>query len=99
MIVSGLCPDGLETSNHSICVSLREGACSDHPVSSIPDRRKTMPEISEVLASFTESQALLALAAFLLAFLGYALVKRLLKLALFTAVFLGIYVGLVYFTA
>ena len=89
----------LETSTRPICVFLREEACSDHPIPSTQDRKKTMPEISEVLSSFTESQALLALAAFLLAFLGYALVKRLLKLALFLAVFLGIYVGLVYLMA
>lgn len=58
-----------------------------------------MPDFSEVLAYLTEHQILLVLAAFLLAFLGYALVKRLLKLALFGLVFLGIYAGLVYFLA
>jgi hypothetical protein len=58
-----------------------------------------MPEMSEILAYLSEHQALLVLAAFLLAFLGYAVVKRLLKLALFTAVFIGIYVGLVYILA
>jgi len=58
-----------------------------------------MPDFSEVLAYLTESPILLGLAAFLLAFLGYALVKRLLKLALFALVFIGIYSGLVYFLA
>jgi len=58
-----------------------------------------MPDLSEVLAYLTESPVLLGLAAFLLAFLGYALVKRLLKLALFAVVFIGIYAGLVYFLA
>ncbi len=58
-----------------------------------------MPDFSEVLAYLTESPVLLGLAAFLLAFLGYALVKRLLKLALFAVVFIGIYAGLVYFLA
>ncbi len=58
-----------------------------------------MPDFSEVLAYLTESPVLLGLAAFLLAFLGYALVKRLLKLALFAVVFIGIYSGLVYFLA
>ena len=62
-------------------------------------RRKRMPDLSEVLAYLTENQILLVVAAFLLAFLGYALVKRLLKLALFAAVFLGIYAGLVYLLA
>jgi len=54
-----------------------------------------MPELSEVMAYVTENQILLVLAAFLLAFLGYAVVKRLLKLALFAVVFIGIYLGLV----
>jgi hypothetical protein len=58
-----------------------------------------MPEISEILSYLSENQILLAVAAFLLAFLGYALVKRLLKMALFAAVFIGIYMGLVYFMA
>ena len=58
-----------------------------------------MPELSEVLAYVTENQILLVLAAFLLAFLGYAVVKRLLKLALFAVVFIGIYMGLVYILA
>ena len=55
-----------------------------------------MPEFSEVIELFRENEILLVVAAFLLAFLGYALVKRLLKVALFTAVFIGIYLGLVY---
>ena len=58
-----------------------------------------MPDFSEVLAYLTENQILLVLAAFILAFLGYAVVKRLLKLALFGLVFLGIYAGLVYYFA
>jgi hypothetical protein len=58
-----------------------------------------MPDPSEVLAYVSENQILLVLAAFFLAFLGYALVKRLLKLALFATVFIGIYAGLVYFLA
>jgi len=58
-----------------------------------------MPEMSEIVAYLSEHQILLLVAAFLLAFLGYAVVKRLLKLALFTAVFIGIYMGLVYFLA
>jgi hypothetical protein len=58
-----------------------------------------MPAYSEALVFLTENRALLAVAAFFLAFLGYALVKRLLKLALFAAVFFGIYAGMVYFLA
>jgi hypothetical protein len=58
-----------------------------------------MPELSEVLAYVTENQILLVPAAFLLAFLGYAVVKRLLKLVLFAVVFIGIYLGLVYLLA
>jgi hypothetical protein len=58
-----------------------------------------MPELSEVLDYLLQNQILLVLAAFLLAFLGYALVKRLLKMALFAIVFLGIYFSLVYFLA
>jgi hypothetical protein len=58
-----------------------------------------MPDLTEILAYVTEHQVLLLVAAFLLAFFGYALVKRLLKLALFMAVFIGIYLGLVYFLA
>jgi hypothetical protein len=54
-----------------------------------------VPEFSEVIELFRENQILLVVAAFLLAFLGYALVKRLLKVALFTAVFIGIYLGLI----
>ncbi len=56
-----------------------------------------MPDLNEVLRYVTEHQVVLLLAAFLLAFLGYAVVKRLLKLALFLVVFLGIYTALVYF--
>jgi len=56
-----------------------------------------MPDVSGLLTSVAENPILLAVAAFLLAFLGYAVVKRLLKLALFGLVFLGIYMGLVYF--
>ena len=49
------------------------------------------------LVSFlTESPLLLIGVAFLLALLGYALVKRLLKMALFVAVFIAIYLGLLY---
>ena len=55
-----------------------------------------MPELSELMAYVAENQILLLIAAFPLAFLGYALVKRLLRMALFTAVFVGIYLGLVY---
>ncbi len=58
-----------------------------------------MPEFSEILALFGENQILLVFAAFLLAFLGYALVKRLLKAVLFALVFIGIYLALVYFLA
>ena len=58
-----------------------------------------MPELSGVLDYLMENQILLVLAALLLAFLGYALIKRLLKLALFAAVFIGIYFGLVYLLA
>lgn len=58
-----------------------------------------MPELSEILTYLTENQILLVLAVFLLAFLGYALVKRLLKMALFAAVLIGTYMGLVYFLA
>ena len=49
-----------------------------------------MPDVSEVITYVTGNQILLVLAAFLLAFLGYALVKRILKMALFAAVFIGI---------
>jgi len=58
-----------------------------------------MPDLNEIMNYLMESPVLLILAAFLLAFLGYALVKRLLKLALFAVVFIGIYAGLVYFFA
>lgn len=58
-----------------------------------------MPDFSETLVQMAENRSLLLVAAFLLAFLGYALVKRLLKLALFAAVFLGIYTGMVYLLA
>ena len=58
-----------------------------------------MPDLSEVFAYLAENQIWLVAAAFLLAFLGYALVKRLLKLALFLAVFIGIYLGMVYLLA
>jgi hypothetical protein len=44
----------------------------------------------------SESPLLLLGVAFLLALLGYALVKRLLKMALFVAVFIAIYLGLLY---
>ena len=54
-----------------------------------------MPEISEMMETLAGNQALLMVAAFLLAFLGYALLKKLLKLALFLAVFMTIYLGLV----
>ena len=50
----------------------------------------------ELLISLKEGPILLLLAAFLLALLGYALVKRLLKMALFVVVFLAIYLGLLY---
>lgn len=58
-----------------------------------------MPELTEILDYLASNQILLVVAAFLLAFLGYALIKRLLKLALFAIVFIGIYMGLVYFLA
>jgi len=58
-----------------------------------------MPDLNEIMNYLMESPVLLILAAFLLAFLGYALVKRLLKLALFAVVFIGIYAGLVYLFA
>jgi len=50
----------------------------------------------ELLSFFKESPLILLGAAFLLALLGYALVKRLLKMALFLAVFIGIYLGLLW---
>ena len=58
-----------------------------------------MPDWNEITNYLMESPVLLVLAAFLLAFLGYAIVKRLLKLALFAVVFIGIYAGLVYLFA
>lgn len=56
-----------------------------------------MQDLSQYLGGFSGNQILLVLASFILAFLGYALLKRLLKLALFVAVFLVIYSGLVYY--
>jgi hypothetical protein len=50
----------------------------------------------QLLNSLSESPLLLLGVAFLLALLGYALVKRLLKMALFVAVFIAIYLGLLY---
>jgi hypothetical protein len=50
----------------------------------------------EVLSFLKESPIVLLVAAFLLALLGYALVKRLLKMALFVVVFIAIYLGLLY---
>lgn len=58
-----------------------------------------MPQFSEIITYLRGNQILLLLAAFLLAFLGYAVVKRLLKMALFALVFIGIYMVLVYFLA
>jgi hypothetical protein len=58
-----------------------------------------MPELTEILDYLAGNQILLVVAALILAFLGYALIKRLLKLALFAIVFLGIYMGLVYVLA
>ena len=58
---------------------------------------KGMPDLTEVFRYATEHQAVLVVTAFLLAFLGYALVKRLLKLALFLLIFLGIYAALIHF--
>ncbi|MFC1661581.1 hypothetical protein ACFL3S_09045 [Gemmatimonadota bacterium] len=58
-----------------------------------------MPELSELIDYLAGNQILLVVAAFLLAFLGYALIKRLLKLALFVLVFIAIYMGLVSFLA
>lgn len=77
---------------------LREGA-SPGRVGPQSRWRKGMPDLSEVIRYMAENQIVLVLAAFLLAFLGYALVKRLLKLALFALVFLAIYAGLVYLLA
>jgi hypothetical protein len=55
--------------------------------------------LTDTVSSIRESQPLLILTSLLLAFLGYAVVKRLLKLALFLAIFLSIYAGLVYLMA
>lgn len=52
------------------------------------------------IADFLSANPLFLLPlAFLLAIVGYALVKRLLKMALFLIVFVGIYAGLVYILA
>jgi hypothetical protein len=48
----------------------------------------------ELLNSLGESPLVLLGVAFLLALLGYALVKRLLKMALFVVVFIAVYLGL-----
>jgi hypothetical protein len=56
-----------------------------------------MPDLSHFLEYLAENRILLVFAAFPLAFLGYAILKRLLKMALFAAVFLAIYAGLVYY--
>ena len=58
-----------------------------------------MPDVSELIDYLAGNQILLVVAAFLLAFLGYALIKRLLKMALFVLVFIAIYTGLVYVLA
>ena len=52
--------------------------------------------MDELVSMLSESPLLLLGVAFLLALLGYALVKRLLKMALFVAVFIAIYLGLLY---
>lgn len=54
------------------------------------------PVFDELLSALKEGPILLLGAAFLLALLGYALVKRLLKMALFVVVFIAIYLGLLY---
>ena len=56
-----------------------------------------MPDLTRILDTLAGNQLLLLLAAFLLAILGYALLKRLLKIALFVAVFLGTYLSLVHY--
>jgi len=56
-----------------------------------------MPDLSHIMELFQENPIFLVLAAFLLAFIGYALVKKLIKIALFVACFLAIYAGLVYY--
>ena len=48
----------------------------------------------ELLTSLRESPLVLLGVAFLLALLGYALVKRLLKMALFVLVFIAVYLAL-----
>lgn len=53
--------------------------------------------VEEILTFVRESPIILLGAAFLLALLGYALVKRLLKMALFVGVFIAIYLGLLWF--
>jgi len=55
--------------------------------------------VADTVSSLRDSPPLMIVAALLLSFLGYAVVKRLLKLALFLAVFLAIYTGLVYLAA
>lgn len=63
-----------------------------------PAREATaLQDLFQYAGGLSENQILLVLVAFILALLGYALVKRLLKLALFVAVFLVIYSGLVYY--
>jgi len=56
-----------------------------------------MPELSRFFEMFGENPVLLIPAAFVLALLGYSLIKRLLKLALFLLVFAGAYAALVYY--
>lgn len=51
---------------------------------------------AELINTFRQSPLVLLGVAFLLALLGYALVKRLLKMALFVAVFIAIYLGLLW---
>jgi len=63
----------------------------------LKEERKGMPDISQIQELFAENQFFFMIAAFILAFVGYALLKRLLKMALFLVVFLAIYAGLVYY--
>jgi hypothetical protein len=56
-----------------------------------------MPDLSQFSDLFAENQIFFLLGAFILAFVGYALLKKLLKMALFLLVFLAIYAGLVYY--
>jgi hypothetical protein len=56
-----------------------------------------MTELSRIVERFGESQILLLPAAFILAVLGYATIKRLLKLVLFLLVFAGAYAALLYY--